>query len=227
MHRWIWDLHYPSPDTTIRGYPISAVPHGTPRGPLGPRALPGNYLIRLTVDGHRLEAPLLLRPDPRVNVAAGVLEQQLALAASLAAALSESSRAVRVAQSEHEQLQALVKKRPADALIAGYDQQLSALLSAKEEPTEATKAEATVRLPDVQGQIETLYNQVVMADAAPNAALVGASDAARNKLAAVLRAWNQLQAQLPDLNKKLRGAHLDPVRADLAPPRDLNVADEE
>ena len=227
MHRWIWDLHYPSPDTTIRGYPISAVPHGTPRGPLGPLALPGNYLIRLSVDGHRLEAPLLLRPDPRVNVAAGALEQQLALAASLAAALSESSRAVRVAQSEHEQLQALVKKRPADALIAGYDQQLSALLSAKEEPSEATKAEATVRLPDVQGQIETLYNQVVMGDAAPNAALVSASDAARNKLAAVLQTWNQLQAQLPDLNETLRRARLAPVRADLAPPRDLNVADEE
>jgi hypothetical protein len=84
-----------------------------------------------------------------------------------------------------------------------------------------------VRLPDVQGQIETLYNQVVMGDAAPNAALVGASDAARNKLAAVLRTWNQLQSQLPDLNKTLRSARLAPVRADLAPPRDLNVADED
>ena len=227
MHRWIWDLHYPSPDTTAKGYPISAVPHGTPRGPLGPLALPGNYVIRLTVDGHRIEAPLILRADPRVPVPTGALEQQFALASTLAESLSESSRAVRSAQSEHEQLQALVKKRPADDAIVSYDQKLSALLSAKEAPSHETKDEATVLLPDLQEQIEMLYNEVLQGDAAPNAALVEASEAARNKLTSVLRTWNQLQTQLPDLNKRLRSAKMPPVRADLAPTRDLNVADED
>src|SRR5262249_39243883 len=52
LHRWVWNLHYPDPDTTTRGYPISAVPHATSREPQGPMALAGNYLVRLTVDGH-------------------------------------------------------------------------------------------------------------------------------------------------------------------------------
>src|SRR5262249_55901217 len=33
VHRWVWNLHYPDPDTTARGYPISAVPHATPQDP--------------------------------------------------------------------------------------------------------------------------------------------------------------------------------------------------
>jgi hypothetical protein len=36
MHRWVWDLHYPAPDSTRHDYPIAAIPHDTPRFPLGP-----------------------------------------------------------------------------------------------------------------------------------------------------------------------------------------------
>ncbi|MBV9622899.1 MAG: glycoside hydrolase, partial [Acidobacteria bacterium] len=48
MHRWIWDLRYPSPLASEHEYPIAAVPHNTPRYPLGPSALPGQYTVRLT-----------------------------------------------------------------------------------------------------------------------------------------------------------------------------------
>jgi hypothetical protein len=39
--------------------------------------------------------------------------------------------------------------------------------------------------------------------------------------------WQQLQGELPELNSRLRTAKLAAIRADLAPPRDLNVADED
>src|SRR5262249_12374342 len=48
MHRWVWDLRYPAPVAVTHGYPISAVPHATPRQPQGPLAVPGNYRVRLT-----------------------------------------------------------------------------------------------------------------------------------------------------------------------------------
>ena len=41
MHRWVWDLHYPAPVSTRHDYPIAAIPHDTPRFPLGPTVLPG------------------------------------------------------------------------------------------------------------------------------------------------------------------------------------------
>src|SRR5262249_9743300 len=70
MHRWVWDLHYAAPVAVTRGYPISAVPYGTPQVPEGPLALPGTYRLRLTLDGRHFEEPLLLKQDPRVTVPA-------------------------------------------------------------------------------------------------------------------------------------------------------------
>ena len=212
MHRWIWNLHYPDPVTTTRGYPISAVPHATPQEPQGPLALPGSYLVRLTVDGRRIEAPLSLKPDPRVRQPVEALEAQFQLASSLAELQTGSSRTLLAAQSEHGQLQALAAKQPADSLIASYGKRLSELISP---------------LSEVQGQVETLYKEVVRDDAAPTTAQVSASEAVRKKALPLLETWNQLQSELPALNKRLRSARLAPVRPELAPPRDLNVADEE
>jgi hypothetical protein len=180
LHRWIWDLHYPDPDTTTRGYPISAVPHATPREPQGPLALPGNYLIRLTVDGHATEAALSVKPDPRVASPAGTLEKQFELASSLASSLSESSRTLMAARSEHEQLQGPVNKLPKDEVIGSFDRRLSALLSAKDESSQGTK-QAQVLLPDVQSQIDTLYKQVVSGDGAPTAAQLSTSEALQRR----------------------------------------------
>jgi len=36
MHRWVWDLRATTPMATRYEYPISAVPHRTPRTPQGP-----------------------------------------------------------------------------------------------------------------------------------------------------------------------------------------------
>jgi hypothetical protein len=227
MHRWIWNLHYPDPDTTTRGYPISAVPHATPQGPLGPVALPGDYVIRLTVEDREIEVPLTVKPDPRVPVPSGALEEQFALASGLAKSLSESSRALLAAQSEHQQLRELAQKRSGDPIITSYDKRLSALLGSGGGPPQGPAAEAVVILPDVQGQIEALYNDVLKGDAAPTAVQARASEAAQGKLAPLLETWKQLQSELPALNRKLRSARLAPVRPELPPPRDLNVADED
>ena len=54
-----------------------------------------------------------------------------------------------------------------------------------------------------------------------------ATDGAQTKLTGLLAKWQQLQADLPELNKRLQAAKLTPIRTDLAPPRDANIADEE
>ncbi len=59
-------------------YPIAAVPHDTPRGPLGPTVLPGTYRVRLTVDGKPCTAPLTVKMDPRVkNTACRFAEESI------------------------------------------------------------------------------------------------------------------------------------------------------
>jgi hypothetical protein len=77
----------------------------------------------------------------------------------------------------------------------------------------------------VQGDIATLYTEVTRADAAPSVAQQRATDTAQHALTGLLSSWRQLQTDLPALNARLRAARLAPIRADLPPPRDLNVAD--
>jgi hypothetical protein len=211
-HRWIWNLHYPAPETTTRGYPISAVPHATIQEPLGPLALPGEYVVRLTSGGRTLEKPLVIAPDPRVKVPASALAEQFQLASRLSAVLSESSRVVLTAQSERAQVQSLVGDSPQDRVIASFGQRLIDLLGP---------------LSDAQENVDTIYKQVVKADAAPTAAQITASQAEEAKLTPLLLRWKQLQAELPAVNKALRTAHLGGIRAELPAPRDRNVADEE
>jgi len=212
VHRWVWDLHYPAPETTTRGYPISAVPHATKEEPLGPMALAGEYTVRLTAGGRTVERPLLIKPDPRVKVPAGALAEQFQLASHLSAVLSESSRIVLTAQSERAQLQALAGDSPGNPRIASFRQRLVELL----EP-----------LSEAQSNVETIYKKVVKGDAAPTAALTAASNAEEAKLTPALGRWKQLQTELPKVNQALRAAHLGQIRAELPPPRDQNVADEE
>lgn len=250
MHRWVWDLHYEAPLSVTHGYPISAVPHATPRSPEGPLALPGDYRVRLTVDGARLEAPLTVRQDPRVSVPVTALQEQLRAAQRLGTLLSDSSRAVLTARSEEAQLKALAPTGAAAQAMKAYRERLTRLSGSPEETATATpaapqqaqepsqaqqpsQAQATPpaqeppNLKDVQEHIAMLYDDVRRGDGAPTAAQLEATATAEGELRALLADWQKLQAELPDLNRQLKGARLAPVRADLPPPRDANLADEE
>ncbi len=227
IHRWVWDLRYAAPLSATRGYPISAVPHATPRGPEGPLALPGNYLVRLSVDGQRLEAPLLVRLDPRVHLPAGALEMQLRLATELAGLLTESSRTLLAARSEQAQLKALAPSGTTADAVHAWQARLEALLASPESEPGKEGGEEKVRLPALEERIASLYAEVTRGDAAPTAAQLAATAAAREALAPHLGTWQQLQADLPSVNARLSAAKLAPIRSDLPPPRDVNAADED
>jgi hypothetical protein len=56
---------------------------------------------------------------------------------------------------------------------------------------------------------------------------VAAARATGQDVESLEQQWQQLQSGFPALNKTLKKAGLAVVRTDLAPPRDLNVADED
>ena len=108
-----------------------------PRGsPLGPMAVPGDYLVRLTVDGRRLEQHLTLRPDPRVHVSTQELQQQLELANTVAGLLTRSSRDLLEAQSQQNQLAAIKTSGAAEQAVRDFGQKLTDILRAPAGKTE-------------------------------------------------------------------------------------------
>ena len=86
MHRFLWDIHYqpiPGGGGGRGGLPIAAVPHDTVPAPSGPWAPPGQYTVKLTVDGRSYTQPLTLKMDPRVTTAPAGLAQQFTLSKQL------------------------------------------------------------------------------------------------------------------------------------------------
>ncbi len=94
MHRWVWDLHYPTPPGLDSNYPISAIPHATPLEPRGPRALPGQYTVKLTVGGQFYTQPLTVKMDPRVTTPPQGLHRQFEAEMRVADLLKQNADAL-------------------------------------------------------------------------------------------------------------------------------------
>ncbi len=65
-HRFMWDMHY-SPLNIPANYPISAIYMNTAPNETSPWVLPGNYIVRLTVDGKSYNQNIEIKMDPRVK----------------------------------------------------------------------------------------------------------------------------------------------------------------
>src|SRR5207248_2287558 len=167
MHRWMWDLRYPAPLSTEREYPIAAVPHRTPRYPLGPLVLPGEYSARLTADGRSYVAKFTVKMDPREKTPAEGLRKKFDLEMQLASAVTQSSEAVLQARSVREQLKKIVGNS-SDALqisIKKLDDEISEVLDGpKDSSGLAAPAPALGR---ANSNLITLYKQVENVDAEP------------------------------------------------------------
>jgi photosystem II stability/assembly factor-like uncharacterized protein len=226
MHRFVWDLHYPSPTSVTHEYPITAVPENTPRYPLGPHAVPGRYTVRLTVNGKSYTAPLIVKLDPRVKTSQADLEQMFAAEQKLALAVSRSSEAVLQAKSVQEQIKNL---KPASSLadaLKGFDSKVSAALNGPENPpADAPKPSS---LSSVNETAYSLYKMVGQVDAAPTPAQLADTSNLDRDLPTVMNQWNQIvKTDLPAINTQLKQAGLPEINPRQKPENGENQGNEE
>jgi hypothetical protein len=217
-HRFVWDLHYAPPLSATHGYPISAVPHDTPPGPEGVRALPGPYSVRLTADGTTLSAPLTVVMDPRVNTPPDALRRQFDLLTHLSSLLTEGSGALRQARSVKEQLEALDGRAEGATAraIRALEEEVSDLLEPK-----SPAPEGTTTLRDVVARILALYGAVGQADAGPTTAQASAATALSQSLPGLVQQWRAIAARrVPALNQRLKEGRLPPLDPEAAPSRE-------
>jgi len=208
MHRWVWDLHYPAPRSPRSDYPISAVPGDTPRGTQGPLAPPGEYTVRLTVNGHTSSEPLTVKMDPRVKTSQEGLSLEFQKQQLLAGWMTQNAEALAQARGLREQVQKLNGKAAgatADA-VAAFDKKLTGILGGGGFGAPASPLPTLIR---ASGAIGGLYGELERSDAAPTAAQLTAIDATEKDFSAVLKLWQDFQsADLPALNRQLKSAGL-------------------
>jgi photosystem II stability/assembly factor-like uncharacterized protein len=223
MHRWVWDFRYPAPTVKEHEFPIAAVPRSTPREPLGPIALPGQYTVRLTANSQIHTAPLAVKMDPRVKATQNEIEQEFDLAMRLAPMVTRSSQAVMHSDSILEQIKKLSSQAngPLVESLKSLGQKVTAILG---DPDSAQEPNLRATSTDVG----TLYADAQKADAAPNAALVAASAETAGNLANLMKRWEELKTKdLPDMNRQLREALLPEINPESIPQAEQPHGDEE
>ena len=204
MHRFVWDLHYPSPPALSHNYPISAIYRDTWREPRGPVALPGRYELRLTVDGRTVTQPLVVRMDPRVRTTPVALAQQFAAATRLAAAMQrdyDALQAVRALRAQIRTLQGGVITGPLADTVSALDRQLAALESGGRGPVQT--------LTRLSGDLAGLLDLIDGVDAVPTTQAAQAVTRLETKLAELLTRWDAIRRRdVPRVNARLKAAGL-------------------
>ncbi len=219
MHRFIWDLRYPLPQSV----------HTTYWGPTGPWAAPGNYIVRLTANGKSSTQPLTIKMDPRVKATQAELMRQFELASRLAARLGEVSSAMQQAGELRKQIEAR-KKEPSGNVE--LQQALAALERKIEVPAVpdsdaefglfglAVPGEVNPPLPKVATALSGMLAIVESADAAPTADAATASEKWEASAQAALARWTALQKEeIVNVNASLQKANLKLLKNEQAPKR--------
>ena len=220
MHRFVWDLHYPPPDSLEHEYPISAIYHDTPRTPLGPAVLPGKYSVKLTMNGTSYTQPLMIKMDPRVKTTADSLRQQFDLEMRINEAMHHDYQTLQQVRGLRQQLKNLTEKiRPGQ-----LKESVAALESKAAELEGSEGGYGTTFFSTPEGRtlarlnagLNTLLAAVDGADATPTNQDLSTFHDLNNALDQQLARWDEIKAKdVPELNLKLKRSGLPQLNPEL------------
>ena len=214
MHRWLWDMHYPSVPGVEAEYPIAAVARNTAPAPSGPWVMPGQYTVVLTVNGQSYSQPITVKMDPRVKTPAAALAQQSAQSQKLYNQLLTLAPAVDQAGDLRKNLKELQKQAQGDVLVAvkALDQKLEEVAGGG-----APRRPGAGNQPPTLGLMRARYLGLLgvlqEADVAPTTQAAAAVTELDQQLAPLLGSWQQIKAHdLPTLNQQLKSANLPELK---------------
>jgi photosystem II stability/assembly factor-like uncharacterized protein len=218
LQRFVWDLHYNNPPVANFELPISATPRNTVREPRGPWAQPGQYVAKLTVDGHAYTQPFDVRMDPRVKTPAAALLQQFTVSLSLFDAMHESEVRAATARVFVDSITARKAKATGDlaATLDAFAQKFTAVAATSgggrgaAGGAGATPAESFGAM---TGTLLPVMNVLQDADEVPTAQALRAADDRMRAMAALRTQWSALSTtELAAINAKLTASGLAPLR---------------
>lgn len=177
-NRFAWNLRLPQPKAPDYDFSIAATPFtDTATVPQGGLVLPGRYTVRLTVDGAKLEQPLVVLQDPRSDTPLAALQAQASLLREATAALTQAAEALTAVDAAEE----AAKKQQAAAAA----KRLAALA-----PVQGDLATVGDRLNSLVGDLES-------SDGPPTAPQRALYEESRPALDKALERWRALQSKKP------------------------------
>jgi hypothetical protein len=209
LHRFVWPLQYAPPAALAKGDAYAD----------GVWAPPGQYMVKLTVDGKTYQEPLTVAHDPRVTISESAYQQQFELARKVEAEGAKLATAMGEANKLHAALQKAGEGTTGD-LKQSIDS-LDAKVMAAADIAEAPNPSNAWAFPpnNVQnfrylgGAFRSLMQAVDGgADAAPSPDARDGYAKLSGLLDASLQKWDALKVnELPALNAKLKVAGKKPI----------------
>src|SRR5437870_2883035 len=209
MNRFAWDLRYDDP-IQIPGAFYSST------GPKGPLALPGDYQVKLTVDGKSQTAPLHLVIDPRTKGDEAGLQNQFALATQVNDRISQLHQAVNEIRDLRTQIQNLHKRfgddqrlKPALAAADDLDHKMSEV-EQKLIQANMKGSEANLAFPNMLNErFDTFSHLIEYGDVEPTKPQLDVFQTLSSQLDEQLKKWAQLKNEdLPKVSELIKQANL-------------------
>jgi hypothetical protein len=184
--------------------PISAINHNTPFVPQGPAVMPGQYTVRLTVDGKSYTQPLNVRIDPRVTTPTTALQQQFDMSMQAYNGVITSTEMMVDVTRTSEQLR---KAHDAAAgnvarlkTIEALQQKLRDLTGAGQRGGQGGAAQPTpvdqMQLGRLAGAFSSILDLLQDADAAPTSQAVHDLAALKIALTRSQTSWRALESEI-------------------------------
>jgi photosystem II stability/assembly factor-like uncharacterized protein len=240
MHRFLWDMRWqPLPGGGGRGgLPMAAIAHNTAPATTSIWAAPGNYVVRLTVDGKAFTQPITVRMDPRVKTAAADLARQHELSKAMYDGVLETQAALQKMRDLRAQVKRIQEKaagageagKAAVKALADFDKMAGELeggaggaggrggtggpmaMGGPGGPSGPGGAGAPDTLAGIGGSLIQLMNLLQGADAAPTTQAVAAVTERREALRAIVAKWEAFKTKdVASLNAVLKAANLPPI----------------
>ncbi len=216
-HRVSWNMRYPTPPALFFDQSSAAVPEDTSFIPEGPMALPGNYTVKLTVDGVSYTQPVLLKQDPRLDDSPAAMDdmrRQLALSQQIIKVISASKNAYEQGKGLDAKLSSL-RTGVSGGLAKTLREQIATLTGTIDDasiglsggPYAVPPVKGTTSFSRINGQASALLGMVEStSDQAPVPSLHRTySDLCRD-FNSTLAAWQSLQSKVAGLNAGLKHA---------------------
>jgi photosystem II stability/assembly factor-like uncharacterized protein len=207
LNRFVWDLYT---------RPASAQEQNDVPDPL---VVPGNYTVRLTVNGKSLEQPLEIREDPRMHVSISDLEAEFVFQMKIHDRLEQAHDAVVEMNEVRAQLSALRKRIVSDGVPKKVTEAIDDL---EGKTTDAEKAITGWKVmgegyslnypPALDDQLNWLFTFAGAGDGAPGQPFYSVYDQLSQQLDTDLANWQQIKnTSLREVNELIRQNNIPAV----------------
>ncbi len=201
MHRFVWNLEWGGGGAEAGGDEGYGSPHG-------PRAVPGEYEVRLTVDGRSWTQALKVTMDPRTTATAPELEQQLKLGLEIYSATLEARRLLGEIGSAQKQLAGEKSK------VAGHSDLEAGVTNAITEIGKILKGNEgdAMGIATASAGLGAALRVVESGDRTAPAQAIEVYNESSAAMKAGIARWTEFkQTRLRDLNATLEKAHLERI----------------